>query len=60
MVKNLPANEGDSGLIPGLERSPRKGNDNGLHYSSLGNPMDRGGSQATVHGLQKSQILLSD
>ena len=26
MVKNLPANTGDIGLIPGLGRSPGKGN----------------------------------
>ena len=28
MVKNLPANAGDTGLIPGLERFPRGGNGN--------------------------------
>ena len=28
MIKNLPANAGDSGLIPGLGRSPEKGNGN--------------------------------
>ena len=27
MVKNLPANAGDMGSIPGLERSPGEGND---------------------------------
>ena len=26
MVKNLPANAGDMGSIPGLGRSPREGN----------------------------------
>ena len=26
MVKNLPANAGDAGLIPGLGRSPEEGN----------------------------------
>ena len=26
MVKNLPANAGDMGLIPGWGRSPREGN----------------------------------
>ena len=25
-VKNLPANVGDAGLIPGLERAPGEGN----------------------------------
>ena len=35
MVKNLPANAGDSGLIPGSGRSPGKGNSNPLQYSCL-------------------------
>ena len=30
MVKNLPANVGEPGLIPGTERSPGEGNDNPL------------------------------
>ena len=30
-----------------------------LHYSCLGNPMDRGAWWATVHGVAKSQIRLS-
>ena len=42
MAKNLPASAGHMGLIPGLGRSPREGNDNSLQYSSLGNPMKRG------------------
>ena len=42
VVKNLPANAGDVGLIPGLGRSPVKGNGKLLQYSCLGNPMDRG------------------
>ena len=53
MVKNLPANAGDLGLIPDLERSPGEGNGNPLRYSCLGNPMDRGAWQATVHGVAK-------
>ena len=36
MVKNLSANAGDSGSIPGLGRSPEEGNDNPLQYSGLG------------------------
>ena len=39
--KNLPANVEDAGSIPGLGRSPGKGNGNPLQYSCLGNPMDR-------------------
>ena len=32
MVKNLPANVGDTGSIPGLGRSPGEGNGNPLQY----------------------------
>ena len=44
VVKNPPANAGDtrdSGLIPGLGRSPGEGKGNPLQYSCLGNSMDR-------------------
>ena len=58
--KNLPANTGNVGLIPGSVRSPGEGNGNPLQYSCLGNPMDRGAWQATVLGVAKSQTLLSD
>ena len=49
MVKTLPANAGDAGLIPGLGRSTGVGNGNPLQYSCLKNPMDRGAWWATVH-----------
>ena len=49
MVKNLPVNAGDTGLILGLGRSHGEGSGNPLQYSCLENPMDRGASQATVH-----------
>ena len=42
VVKNLPANAGDVGLICGSGRSPGEGNGNPLQYSCLGNPTDRG------------------
>ena len=51
MVKNLPANAGDVGSIPGLERSPGEGNGNPLQSSCLENPTDRGASGAAVHGV---------
>ena len=35
---------------PWLGRSPGEGNANPLQYSCLGDPMDRGAWQATVHG----------
>ena len=54
MVKDLPPNTGDLGLIPGLRRSPGEGNGDPLQYSCLENPMDRGAQQATVHGVEKS------
>ena len=43
VIKNLPANAGDAGSIPGLGRSPGDGNGNPLQYSCLGNSMDLGG-----------------
>ena len=52
-VKNLLANAGDTGLIPGFGRSPEGGNGNTLQYSCLGNPTDRGASQVMVHGGHK-------
>ena len=36
----------------GQEDSPGEGNGNPLHYYCLGNPMDRGAWQATVHRVQ--------
>ena len=42
VVKNLPANAGEVGSVPGLGRSPGEGNGNPLKYSCLENPMDRG------------------
>ena len=48
MVKNLPANTGDTGnvgSIPGSKRSPGEGNGNPLQYSCLKNPMHRGAWQ---------------
>ena len=46
-------------LIPGLGRAPGDGNGNPLQYSCLGNAMDRGAWQATVHGVAESQTCLS-
>ena len=53
MEKKLPANAGDMGSIPGSGRSPGEVNGNPLQYSCLGNPMDRGAWQATVHAVTK-------
>ena len=40
MAESLPANAEDSGLIPGLGRSPGEGKGNPLQYSCLENLMD--------------------
>ena len=58
VVKNLSANAGDVGLIPGVGRSPGEGNGNPLQYSFLENSMDRGAWWATVRGVAKSRIQL--
>ena len=52
-------NAGDPGLIPGSGWSPRE-HGNPLRYSCLGNPMDRGAWQATIHGVAKSQTWLNN
>ena len=52
-VKNPPTTVGDLGLVPGSGRSPGEENGNPLQYSCLGNPIDRGAWQATVHGVVK-------
>ena len=57
VVKNLPANAGDTGSIPGLGRSPGEENCNPLQYSCRENPMDRGAWWAIVHGVTKSWTL---
>ena len=50
MVKNIPANAGDVGSIPGSGRSSGVGNGNTLQYSCLETSVDRGAWWATVHG----------
>ena len=47
-------------MIPGTGRFPREGNDYPLQYSCLENSMDRGAQRTTVHGVAKSQTLLSN
>ena len=49
VVKNLPDNAGDAGLIPGYGRSPGGGHGNPLWYSCLENPKERGAWWAAVH-----------
>ena len=53
VVKSLPANAGDAGLVPGSGTSPGKGNGNPLQCSCLENPRDREAWRATVHEAAK-------
>ena len=55
MVRNLPANSRGVDLISGLERSPGGRHGHPFQYSCLGNLMDRGAWQTTVHGVTESQ-----
>ena len=55
MIKDLPTNAGDTGLILGLGRSTGDGKGYPLQYSGLENSMD-----CVVHGVAKSQTRLSD
>ena len=57
MVKNLPANAGDTGdagSIPGSGRCPGGGNGNPLQYSYLEKSLG-----AAVHGVAKTWTQLS-
>ena len=53
LVRNLPANAEDIGLILGPGRSPGEGNGNPLQYSCLENLMDRGAWRATAYSVAK-------
>ena len=59
VVKNLPANAGDTGdvgFIPGLGRSPGEGNGNPLQCSCLENPRDREAWWAAIYGVAESDM----
>ena len=58
--KESVCNAGDRGSIPGSGESPRGEKGYPLQYSCLENSKDRGAWWATVHGVTKSQTLLSE
>ena len=58
VVKNSPANAGDTSWIPSLGRYPGEGNGNPLQYSCLKNPTDRRIWQATVMESQRVRYNL--
>ena len=53
MVKSLPVNARDMGLIPGSGRCPGEENGNPLQYSCLENSMDRGSCRLQSMGSQR-------
>ena len=55
VVKNPPAVQEIRVCSLGGEDPLEEGIGNPLQYSCLGNLMDRGASQATVHGIVRSQ-----
>ena len=58
MVKNPPAMQETQVQSLDQDDPLEKKNGNPLQYSCLGNPMDRGATWATVHGITKSQTRL--
>ena len=60
VLKNPPANTGDSGSVPGSGRSPGEGDDDALQYSCLGNSMYRGAWRAIILGVAKNLTRLSN
>ena len=60
MVKNLPANVGDTSSDPDSGNFWGEGNGNLLQYSCLGNPMDREAWVAIVYRVIKNRTSLGD
>ena len=59
-VKNLLSMQKKCGFDPWVRKIPWRRNGNPLHYSCLGNSVDRGIWQATVQEVAKSQTQLSN
>ena len=57
VVKNVPANAGDMGLIPEWGRSSGEENGNPIQYSCLKKSNDRGTWKATVYGVTKESYV---
>ena len=58
--KESVCNAEDPGLIPVLGRSPGEANNYPLQYSCQESSIDSGATWATIHGVTKSQLPLSD
>ena len=57
MVKNLPANAGDTGSIHELGRFPGEGTGNPLKYSGLGLPWTKKPGGYSLKGCKESTKL---
>ena len=53
-------NVGDASSVPGLGRSPGGRNENPLQYSCLGNPMDGGSWETTVHEVAGAPLYATE
>ena len=53
VVENPSTNAENSGLIPGLGRSPGEGNGNPFQHSCLENPRNGGAWRAAVHEVEE-------
>ena len=60
VVKTLPANAGDTGLVPGSGRSPGVGNGNLLQYSCLDKCHGLRSLAGTGNEVTRRQIQLSN
>ena len=60
VVKDMPANTGNSSSIPGSGRSSGEENGNSLQYPCVENLMERGTWWAAVHGVANSWTQLSE
>ena len=58
--KESACNAGDLGSVPGLGRSPGEGHGNLHQYSCLENFMDRGAWWATVYGVSKKKLDMTE
>ena len=56
VVKNPPANAGDTDSTRGSGRFPGEENGNPFQNSCLRNPLNRGAWWATVHGVTESDM----
>ena len=58
-IKESTCRAGNKASISGSRRFSGGGNGNPLHYSCLGNPVDRGTWWATIHGVTKESDTTS-